>query len=49
MGFDLVLTGMGSTDAEMSVMPSMVADRLGVKQATSPPSSVSPRCRDDPA
>jgi electron transfer flavoprotein beta subunit len=34
MGFDLVLTGMGSTDAEMSVMPSMVADRLGVQQAT---------------
>lgn len=33
-GFDLVLTGMGSTDAEMSVLPSMVADRLGVNQAT---------------
>ncbi|MEZ5097292.1 MAG: electron transfer flavoprotein subunit beta/FixA family protein [Nocardioides sp.] len=33
-GFDLVLTGMGSTDAEMSVIPSMVADRLGVHQAT---------------
>ncbi|HQR25840.1 MAG TPA: electron transfer flavoprotein subunit beta/FixA family protein [Nocardioides sp.] len=33
-GFDLVLTGMGSTDAEMSVMPAMVADRLGVPQAT---------------
>lgn len=34
IGFDLVLTGMGSTDAEMSVIPSMVADRLGVHQAT---------------
>jgi electron transfer flavoprotein beta subunit len=33
-GFDLVLTGMGSTDAEMSVMPAMVAERLGVPQAT---------------
>lgn len=33
-GFDLVMTGMGSTDAEMSVMPSMVAERLGVAQAT---------------
>ena len=33
-GFDLVLTGMGSTDAEMSVIPSMVADRLGINQAT---------------
>jgi electron transfer flavoprotein beta subunit len=34
VGFDLVLTGMASTDAEMSVMPSMVADRLGINQAT---------------
>lgn len=33
-GYDLVLTGMASTDAEMSVMPSMVAARLGVGQAT---------------
>lgn len=33
-GFDLVLTGMASTDAEMSVMPSMVAARLGLPQAT---------------
>ena len=33
-GFDLVLTGMASTDAEMSVVPSMVADRLGINQAT---------------
>ncbi len=33
-GFDLVLTGMSSTDAEMAVVPSMVADRLGVNQAT---------------
>jgi electron transfer flavoprotein beta subunit len=30
MGFDLVLSGMASTDAEMSVVPAMVADRLGV-------------------
>jgi electron transfer flavoprotein beta subunit len=29
-GFDLVVCGMASTDAEMSVVPSMVADRLGV-------------------
>ena len=34
VGADLVLTGMASTDAEMSVVPSMVADRLGVAQAT---------------
>ena len=34
VGFDLVLTGMASTDAEMSVVPSMLADRLGVNQAT---------------
>ncbi len=34
VGFDLVLTGMSSTDAEMSVIPSMVADRLGIGQAT---------------
>ena len=34
IGFDLVLTGMSSTDAEMSVVPSMVADRLGANQAT---------------
>lgn len=33
-GFDLVLSGMASTDAEMSVVPSMLADRLGVPQAT---------------
>ncbi len=32
--FDLVVCGMASTDAEMSVVPSMVADRLGVPQAT---------------
>ena len=31
---DLVLCGMASTDAEMSVVPSMVADRLGLPQAT---------------
>jgi electron transfer flavoprotein beta subunit len=34
LGFDLVLCGMSSTDAEMSVMPSMLAERLGVPQAT---------------
>jgi electron transfer flavoprotein beta subunit len=34
VGADLVLTGMASTDAEMSVVPSMVADRLGVAQVT---------------
>ena len=33
-GFDLVLTGMASTDAELSIVPSMVADRLGINQAT---------------
>jgi electron transfer flavoprotein beta subunit len=30
MGFDLVICGMASTDAEMSVVSVMVADRLGV-------------------
>jgi electron transfer flavoprotein beta subunit len=35
MGFDLVLTGMASTDAEMSVVPVMVADRLGVPSISS--------------
>jgi electron transfer flavoprotein beta subunit len=34
IGFDLVLTGMASTDAEMSVVPAMVAARLGVPQVT---------------
>jgi electron transfer flavoprotein beta subunit len=34
IGFDLVICGMASTDAEMSVVPSMVAERLGVPQAT---------------
>lgn len=34
IGYDLVLTGMASTDAEMSAMPSMVAERLGANQAT---------------
>lgn len=33
-GFDLVICGMASTDAEMSVIPSMVAERLGVPQVT---------------
>jgi electron transfer flavoprotein beta subunit len=34
LGFDLVICGMASTDAEMSVVPSMLAERLGVAQAT---------------
>ena len=34
IGFDLVLCGMASTDAEMSVVPAMVAERLGVPQLT---------------
>jgi electron transfer flavoprotein beta subunit len=33
-GFDLVISGMGSTDAEMSVIPAMIADRLGLPQLT---------------
>lgn len=33
-GFDLVLAGMASTDAEMSVVPAMLAERLGVPQVT---------------
>lgn len=34
IGFDLVVCGMASTDAQMSVVPAMVADRLGVPQVT---------------
>jgi electron transfer flavoprotein beta subunit len=34
IGFDLVLCGMASTDADMSVIPAMVAERLGVPQLT---------------
>ena len=34
LGFDLVVCGMASTDAEMSVVPAMIADRLGVPQVT---------------
>lgn len=34
IGFDLVLCGMSSTDAEMSVLPTMVAERLGVPHLT---------------
>jgi electron transfer flavoprotein beta subunit len=34
IGFDLVLCGMASTDADMSVVPAMVAERLGVPQLT---------------
>jgi electron transfer flavoprotein beta subunit len=33
-GFDLVVTGMASTDGDMSVVPAMLAERLGVAQAT---------------
>lgn len=32
LGCDLVLCGMGSTDAEMSVVPSMLAERLGLPE-----------------
>jgi electron transfer flavoprotein beta subunit len=32
--FDLVLTGMASTDGGMSVVPAMLAERLGVPQVT---------------
>jgi len=34
VGYDLVICGMGSTDAEMSVVPAMLAERLGVPQVT---------------
>ncbi len=34
VGFDLIVCGMASTDAEMSVVPAMIADRLGVPQVT---------------
>ncbi len=34
VGFDLVLCGMASTDAEMSVMPGLLAARLGVPSAS---------------
>jgi len=33
-GVDLVLTGMASTDAEMSVVPAMIAARMGLPQVT---------------
>lgn len=33
-GVDLVITGMASTDAGMSVIPAMVAERLGLPQVT---------------
>lgn len=33
MGFELIICGMASTDAEMSVVPVMVADRLGLPAA----------------
>ena len=32
IGFDLVLSGMASTDASMGVVPAMLAERLGVPQ-----------------
>jgi electron transfer flavoprotein beta subunit len=34
IGFDLVITGMASTDAGMGVVPAMLAERLGVSQVT---------------
>jgi electron transfer flavoprotein beta subunit len=34
IGFDLVISGMASTDGEMAVVPTMIAARLGVPQAT---------------
>lgn len=34
IGFDLVVCGMSSTDGEMSVLPAMLADRLGLPQVT---------------
>jgi electron transfer flavoprotein beta subunit len=34
IGFDLVLCGMASTDGGMAVLPAMLAERLGVPQAT---------------
>jgi len=33
-GYDLVLTGMASTDGGMSVVPAMLAERLGLPQVT---------------
>ena len=33
-GADLVLTGMASTDGTMSVVPAMLAERLGLPQVT---------------
>jgi len=34
IGFDLVMCGMASTDGGMAVLPAMLAERLGVPQAT---------------
>jgi electron transfer flavoprotein beta subunit len=34
IGFDLVICGMASTDGTMSVVPAMLAERLGVAQVT---------------
>ena len=34
IGFDLLVCGMASTDGEMSVVPAMLAERLGVPHAT---------------
>lgn len=34
VGFDLVMCGMASTDGGMSVVPAMLAERLGLPQAT---------------
>jgi electron transfer flavoprotein beta subunit len=34
IGFDLVMCGMASTDGGMAVLPAMLAERLGIPQAT---------------
>ncbi|MGZ4650842.1 MAG: electron transfer flavoprotein subunit beta/FixA family protein [Kineosporiaceae bacterium] len=34
LGYDLILTGMASTDGGMSVVPAMLAERLGIPQVT---------------
>ena len=34
LGYDMVLTGMASTDGNMGVLPAMLAERLGVPQVT---------------
>ncbi|WP_408055121.1 electron transfer flavoprotein subunit beta/FixA family protein, partial [Streptomyces mutabilis] len=34
VGYDLVMCGMASTDGEMGVLPALLAERLGIPQAT---------------